>query len=208
MGRRSPVPSKECVVCKRTFHIKPSQKPYLFKKQVACSRTCNARLQSSKQVGKKAHNNIQEPNECRLCMAITMRPPSLRRPFCNRKCMAKWMSINNRAENHWHWMGGITEKKSRDLLYEGYKEWRRAVYQRDGFKCRVCGSAESNTLRAHHIKPREDFPELLLELTNGLTVCNNCHKEIHYGKLKDDTRFLQRKDRRTPATPERQVGLH
>lgn len=189
-SRRIEPQPKECVVCKQ-FFFRKKQKLYRFKKQTTCSRRCNMRLQGRYWIGKKAHNNIQEPNECRLCGEINMRPPSARRPFCNRKCMAKWMSINNRAEHHWHWMGGITEKKSRNLLYEGYKEWRKSVYERDGYQCRICGTTESGKLRAHHIKPRQHFPELLLEISNGLTVCDNCHKEIHYGKLKNNLRYLQ-----------------
>jgi len=88
-----------------------------------------------------------------------------------------------KAENHWNWQGGITEKQSRDNLYEGYKDWRKAVFKRDNYTCRMCEANQSGTLVAHHIKERKDYPELLLDIDNGLTLCKKCHKKGHYGKV-------------------------
>ena len=42
--------------------------------------------------------------------------------------------------------------------------------------CIVCGSTEK--LEAHHVKPRAQFPELALEIDNGITLCKKCHNEI------------------------------
>jgi hypothetical protein len=133
-------------------------------------------------MGKKAHNNIQVPKECKFCKKIKMVAPCLKdRPFCDRNCMAGWLSKNQRGKNHWNWQGGITEKPARDILYKGYKEWREQIYKRDGFKCVLCGNNHSGELQAHHIKPRATYKELILDASNGLCVCKKCHKEIHYG---------------------------
>ena len=32
---------------------------------------------------------------------------------------------------------------------------------------------------AHHIKPKSEFPELMLLMDNGETLCTNCHHEHH-----------------------------
>jgi hypothetical protein len=95
--------------------------------------------------------------------------------------MKDWMKINYRGEAHWNWQGGITEQQARDVLYPGYKEWRKAVYSRDGWTCRVCGTKKSGILNAHHIIPVKARPDLILDINNGLTVCKPCHKIIHYG---------------------------
>ncbi len=182
--RLKPIKPKNCIMCNELFHIKDWQKPYSFKKQLCCSRQCNAILSASYCIGKKAHNNQQVERTCLYCKKIKMVSPAFAdRPYFNSKCMANDYKIRQKGENHWHWMGGITEQKSRDNLYEGYKEWRKLVYSRDNYTCRQCSSNESGKLNAHHIKPVNNFPELILEVGNGLTVCTDCHKEIHYAKV-------------------------
>lgn len=57
-----------------------------------------------------------------------------------------------------------------------YIQWVGAVKYRDGFKCVKCGS-EYKT-EAHHIKPVHSHPELILDVSNGMTLCKKCHKEI------------------------------
>lgn len=61
---------------------------------------------------------------------------------------------------------------------EEYKNWRRSVFERDNYTCRSCG-ARGCRLNAHHIKAYAFFPDLRYEVTNGLTLCEICHKAIH-----------------------------
>ncbi len=66
-----------------------------------------------------------------------------------------------------------------------YAEWRWGVFVRDDFTCQMCG-VRGARLRANHIKKFSDYPELRLELTNGITICENCdvkkvcHHEIEW----------------------------
>jgi 5-methylcytosine-specific restriction endonuclease McrA len=53
--------------------------------------------------------------------------------------------------------------------------WRITVLTRDGFKCVFCGATER--LEADHIKPKSLYPELKLDISNGRTLCNPCHKK-------------------------------
>jgi 5-methylcytosine-specific restriction endonuclease McrA len=47
-----------------------------------------------------------------------------------------------------------------------------------------CGE-RGGRLEADHIKPVSKFPELIFELTNGRTLCRDCHfKTITYGRPK------------------------
>lgn len=54
--------------------------------------------------------------------------------------------------------------------------WAVQVKQRDQC-CQVCGSTKK--LEAHHVLPKNQFPELALELSNGITLCKFHHAEHH-----------------------------
>lgn len=63
------------------------------------------------------------------------------------------------------------------------KEWREEVLERDNYQCQRCWKVKrkgSVHLIAHHIKPKEDFPELRFILNNGQTLCHSCHSTIHH----------------------------
>lgn len=63
---------------------------------------------------------------------------------------------------------------------KGYKNTKRYVKARDGYKCRNCGSTYE--LEVHHRKPRSkggtDRP------SNLVTLCHECHTDYHDGKIK------------------------
>lgn len=61
-----------------------------------------------------------------------------------------------------------------------YKRWRFDVYARDNFTCQHCGDKRGGNLVAHHIKPFADYPELRLDVKNGITLCQSCHHKLHY----------------------------
>ncbi len=75
------------------------------------------------------------------------------------------------------------QKKIRTSL--AYKEWRNAVFTRDNFTCVFCGE-KGGILNADHIKRFADFPELRLDVNNGRTLCEKCHKTTDtYGNRKN-----------------------
>lgn len=64
----------------------------------------------------------------------------------------------------------------------GYRDWRIAVLDRDGWQCRDCGAHRTDegiTLHAHHLQDYRNHPELRVELSNGRTLCQHCHHEAH-----------------------------
>jgi len=150
-----------------------------------CSNACKMKWITNKSKGKKAHNNKQLERICIWCGKKRLVAPAfVNRKYCNRKCMKEhYASGIMQGKNHWNWQGGITENEGRDSLYSGYNDWRRAVYKRDNFKCILCGNNKSGKLQAHHIKPVAMYKDLVLDISNGLTVCEKCHKEIHYKKI-------------------------
>lgn len=58
-----------------------------------------------------------------------------------------------------------------------YLKWRDEVYKRDGYSCVICGSEDN--IEAHHKKGFVEFPELRYEVSNGITLCEQCHNQIH-----------------------------
>lgn len=58
-----------------------------------------------------------------------------------------------------------------------YFEWRRAVYERDGYLCVRCGNG--GQLQAHHVKPWAHYPDERFNIANGETLCVGCHEREH-----------------------------
>ena len=67
---------------------------------------------------------------------------------------------------------------ARDRNSKEYKEWRKAVFERDKYTCQLC-KAKGVKLNAHHKKPWSKFPQLRYDPENGITLCEKCHKAYH-----------------------------
>lgn len=92
--------------------------------------------------------------------------------------------IRKRREGNrerWVWKKKRTPRPyhTQDYLY---KEWRTAVFERDSYTCRRCGGG--GDLRAHHIKGWTRFPSLRYEVSNGKTLCVECHDRLHRKRAK------------------------
>lgn len=106
------------------------------------------------------------------------------------------------GKNHWRYGKGknINELKARIRLLAEYKEWRLCVYKRDKFTCQICNKTNVR-LECHHIKSfssilnRNNIHTItgaiycseLWEISNGKTLCKQCHKKTDsYGKKYKD----------------------
>ena len=61
-------------------------------------------------------------------------------------------------------------------------QWRRAVLMRDDYTCQDCGH-KSRHNHAHHIKLKSEHPELRIDVSNGKTLCRDCHDKVHHGLI-------------------------
>lgn len=75
------------------------------------------------------------------------------------------------------------EERQDDRSYIEYKKWRSSVYNRDSYTCQICGNNGGN-LNAHHIESYNFNKELRTVMSNGITLCKDCHNDFHhqYGK--------------------------
>lgn len=63
-----------------------------------------------------------------------------------------------------------------------YRAWVIEVKKRSGSKCKFCKA--TGKLHAHHIFPMSKFPNLAIDISNGICLCNQCHDLIHGGRFK------------------------
>jgi hypothetical protein len=75
------------------------------------------------------------------------------------------------------------EEREERRMRPGIGVWRRAVFKRDHYTCQCCGK-RGVRLNAHHIENYADNKELRAQVSNGITLCKQCHDDFHakYGK--------------------------
>lgn len=71
----------------------------------------------------------------------------------------------------------IRDKRNR--ASKRYKLWRENVFKKDDYTCQICNT-RGGYIEAHHIKEWSKYPKLRYEISNGVTLCEGCHNDIHY----------------------------
>jgi hypothetical protein len=59
------------------------------------------------------------------------------------------------------------------------RRWSEFIRERDGHRCVDCHSRRK--LAAHHICRKTFLPDANLQTGNGVTLCRECHRDIHRG---------------------------
>jgi 5-methylcytosine-specific restriction endonuclease McrA len=160
---------KICIVCNKKFH-----KPYTESishwqnKRKYCSKVCAIKNTFLK-VGRNAWNKGKSGYTTKPCSEERKLRISLANKGQPRPSM--------RGENHFAWKGGISFKR-RDLRNPAYVQWRLSIFQRDNFTCQMPGCGiRGGKLESHHIKSWSKYPDLRFEITNGITLCRECHRK-------------------------------
>lgn len=88
-----------------------------------------------------------------------------------------------KADKHPNWRGGVSSETEKLRSSGEYKYWRKECLKRDNFTCQKTGQS-GGELAVHHINNFADFPELRFEISNGITLSKEVHKQFHkiYGK--------------------------
>jgi hypothetical protein len=69
-------------------------------------------------------------------------------------------------------LGGIVERDSKEV-----RQWRKEVLKRDNNTCVHCGTKKN--LQAHHLIGWSEFEETRTTISNGITLCAECHAKQH-----------------------------
>lgn len=87
-----------------------------------------------------------------------------------------------RGENHYLYIKDRSKLAKRQKRSDvAYKEWRKNVWIRDKYKCRMKNNDCKGRIEVHHILSWSKFPELRYEIKNGITLC-----QYHHPRKKDD----------------------
>lgn len=95
-------------------------------------------------------------------------------------------------ESHYNWKGGVSSLNNEIRSCGKSIEWRNLVFKRDSFTCQLC-NIRGGKLHAHHIVTLSSILEtykiktiehaincaFLWDISNGLTLCEKCHKLQH-----------------------------
>lgn len=87
------------------------------------------------------------------------------------------------GENSNFWNPFLTNKeriasKERYRDFPEYNIWRKQVFERDGYICQACGG-KGDGLQAHHLDGYHWCVERRFDLSNGITLCRDCHSCFH-----------------------------
>lgn len=74
------------------------------------------------------------------------------------------------------WRGGVSSENMRIRKSAEHRAWSKTVFERDDYICQIC-FIKGGHLHANHIKKFSKYKELRFKLTNGITLCKNCHME-------------------------------
>lgn len=101
------------------------------------------------------YNKLQQGDGCRQCFYL-----------------------RNSGENHPNYSTNLSdEDRILNRGYQEYREWRKAVYKKNAYRCAICSS--NKYINAHHLHNFADYPELRTDIDNGVTLCKECHVGFH-----------------------------
>lgn len=96
--------------------------------------------------------------------------------YC-KKCANK---VLNGGENNYAWNKSKTqEERENGRKIEGYADFIKKVLVRDNYVCKCCGDENNTNLEVHHLEGYDWCKEKRTDETNGITLCESCHKNFH-----------------------------
>lgn len=171
-----------CATCGKEFNKRPFQVKRA--KRVFCGIRCKGNFQSVPEVQKA----------CKVCGGLFfVRPCDLhKRSVCNKQVCKDESRLGEFASA---WRGGKSYRRSGKVV-----SWRNSVLKRDGYQCVKCGCKVG--LTADHIKPWALYKELRYEVSNGQTLCEDCHR------LRMKEFYAERKALEAQGLYKREVSSH
>jgi hypothetical protein len=94
------------------------------------------------------------------------------------RCRDCFVERNSGENSHLYKPFLTTEHREKGRNFKDLRDWRKDVFGRDNYTCVVC-SKKGVHLNAHHLNGYDLFPELRTDVSNGVTLCRECHSDFH-----------------------------
>lgn len=124
-----------------------------------------------------------------VIIMVSISATSNRRRFSYANSQSIWIFDRRAADVRWLLFCWAGDSMARDAHYDmaRHKAWRAKVIRRAGGLCEECkryGRIGPDGLpipatTAHHIKHRDEYPELAFDVNNGRALCAKCHNREH-----------------------------
>ena len=186
----------KCDCCNKEIHRTKSQierSEYLF-----CSIECKNKFLSKLITGENHPRYSQIKVICDNCGCETYKTKTeynkYKNHYCSKECKHEHNPLMYLGENHPRYNENLTTEDRFDTRrYYEYYIWRNKVFERDKYTCQKCGDKRGGNLNAHHIKNYSKHKELRTSLENGITFCEDCHREFHikYGYKNNNETQIQ-----------------
>lgn len=86
------------------------------------------------------------------------------------------MGDQRRGSNNYRWISDRSQlAKKQERNDPAYQEWRKSVWLRDNFACKIGNPDCKGRIEAHHILSWGEYPDLRYDLNNGITLCHAHH---------------------------------
>ena len=164
---------RDCRTCGEEMYLQPYQVKSGRKKY--CSKQCLYKGDSYTNLFEKGHPDLVPP-ESRGHSEET------------KKKISRTQRIKNKDR-----VPNILKKKERDWKRDirssfQWKEWRKTVFERDGYTCQEC-EEKGVFFEPHHIIPIRSDLDKLFDINNGITLCRPCHRETFRKESKFEKRY-------------------
>lgn len=95
-------------------------------------------------------------------------------------CRECALQLFNSKENHPMWRSELTdEHREHNRNYPEYTAFVKKVIARDNHTCQCCKKECNHNAEVHHLDGYDWCIEKRTDETNGITLCENCHKNFH-----------------------------
>lgn len=149
-----------------------------------CSIKCKNSFLAKIQIGEKHPRYSKVKTICDNCGCDTYKNKaeyeSHMNHYCSKECKYEHQATIYVGEKHPRYNEKLTNEDRLDTRrYKEYYIWRNEVFKRDNYTCRKCGDKRGGNLNAHHIRNYSEHSNLRTSVENGITLCEDCHKEFH-----------------------------
>lgn len=181
---------KICAACGRekplsAFNIRyiaGKHRPFSYCKECEREKNNNRYAHKCAKCGKIYHSGKKDSAVCKECKNIALGAAGAERLRARNAVPENnpWYGKPRYgAENPNYNPEKTDEERVFGRILPGYKEWVRAVYERDKYTCQCCGDNTGHNLNAHHLDGYNWCREKRTDVSNGVTLCEKCHTNFH-----------------------------